>query len=78
MAGMTRRRQRVARVAVTLLALLVLPLYVPVLVFGVTAIDATLAGPAPRPHLLILGAILLASLALAPIAAAAALRQAME
>ncbi len=58
-----------------LIALLVLPLYVPTLVFGVSAVDASLvvAGGAMAP-LLILAAISLLSLTLAPLAAAAALR----
>ena len=67
-----------ARRGGVLIPLLVLPLNVPVLIFGVGAIDAALAGLGARPHLLILGAILLVSLAVAPLAGAAALRQAME
>ncbi|WP_374444210.1 heme exporter protein CcmB [Stella sp.] len=67
-----------ARRGGVLLALLVLPLTVPVLVFGVAAVDAAVAGLPARPHLLVLGAMLLAALALAPFAAAAALRQAVE
>ncbi|MEE9586610.1 MAG: heme exporter protein CcmB [Hyphomicrobiaceae bacterium] len=58
-----------------LLSLLILPLYVPVLIFGVSAVSASITGPAPFwPPFLILSAITLASLVLAPIAAAAALR----
>ena len=58
-----------------LLSLLVLPLYVPVLVFGVPASAAPAIGPdLATPALLILTALALASLVLAPIAAAAALR----
>lgn len=58
-----------------LLALLVLPLYVPVLVFGVSAMNAVIVGPAPfLPSWAILCAITLATLVLAPLAAAAALR----
>ena len=67
-----------ARRGGVLLSLLVLPLYIPVLVFGVGAVEAALAGLGPRPHLLILGAIGLAAVPLAPLAAAAALRQALE
>ena len=67
-----------ARRAGALLALLVLPLYIPVLIFGVAAVDAALAGFAAGPHLAILGALLLAALPLCPWAAAAALRQAIE
>jgi len=61
-----------------LLSLLVLPLYIPVLIFGVGAIEAAVAGLTARPHLLLLLALLLAAIPLAPIAAAAALRQALE
>jgi heme exporter protein B len=58
-----------------LIALLVLPLYVPTLIFGISAINALLLGPAGGgASLLILAALSLASLVLAPIAAAAALR----
>jgi heme exporter protein B len=62
-----------------LLALLVLPLYVPVLIFGVATVSAASVGPAsPWPPFLILCALSLASLVLAPIAAAAALRTALR
>jgi heme exporter protein B len=62
-----------------LLALLVLPLYVPVLIFGVATVSAATTGPAsPWPPFLMLCALSLASLVLAPIAAAAALRTAMR
>ncbi len=58
-----------------LLALLILPLYVPVLIFGVAAMNAVITGPAPfLPPYLILCALTLATIVLAPIAAAAALR----
>jgi heme exporter protein B len=67
-----------ARRGGVLIPLLVLPLNVPVLIFGVAAIDASLAGLSARPHLLILGALFLVGLLTAPLAAAAALRQAME
>ncbi|MCC7272449.1 MAG: heme exporter protein CcmB [Alphaproteobacteria bacterium] len=67
-----------ARRGGVLLALLVLPLAVPVLIFGVAAVDAAVAGLPTRPHLLVLGALLLAALATAPFAATAALRQAIE
>ena len=67
-----------ARRGGVLISLLVLPLYVPVLIFGVAAADAAIAGMPARPHLLMLGAILAAALALAPWAGAAALRQAAE
>jgi heme exporter protein B len=67
-----------ARRGGVLLSLLVLPLYIPVLVFGVAAVEAALSGLPPRPHLLILAAIGVAALPLAAIAAAAAMRQALE
>lgn len=61
-----------------LLSLLVMPLYVPVLIFGALAVEATLEGLSPRPHLLLLGADLLVALALTPWGAAAALRLNLE
>jgi heme exporter protein B len=61
-----------------LLSLLVLPLYVPTLIFGVGAVEAAAADLPARPHLLLLGAGLLAALPLAPWASAAALRLALE
>lgn len=67
-----------ARGGGALLALLVLPLYVPILVFGAGAVDAVSAGLDPMAHLVLLGAGLLGSVALAPLAAATALRIAME
>jgi len=67
-----------ARRGGVLIPLLVLPLTIPVLIFGVAAVDAALADLGARAYLLILGAMLLAALALTPWAAAAALRQAVE
>jgi heme exporter protein B len=61
-----------------LLSLLVLPLYIPSLIFGAGAVEASAAGIGARAHLLILGALTLAALALCPWASAAALRQALE
>ena len=62
-----------------LLALLVLPLYVPVLIFGVSTVSAAVTGPAsPWPPLLMLSAFSLASIVLAPLAAAAAIRNALR
>lgn len=57
-----------------LLTILVLPLYIPILIFGVAAIDGSISGLGARPHLLILGGLFLGSLALTPWATAAALR----
>jgi len=67
-----------ARRGGVLISLLILPLYIPLLIFGAGAIDASLNGLSPRPHLLILAALLAGALPLAPIAGAAALRQALE
>lgn len=61
-----------------LISLLVLPLYVPVLIFGVSAIDAALHGLDAQPHILLLAALTFAALPTCPFAAAAALRLAME
>jgi heme exporter protein B len=62
-----------------LLAVLVLPLTVPVLIFGVAATNAAIVGPAPfGPPFTILCALSLASLVLGPIAAAAVLRHGLE
>ena len=60
------------------LSILVLPLYVPPLVFGAGAVEASAAGVGGRAHLLILAALTLAALPLCPWASAAALRQALE
>ena len=67
-----------ARRGGVLLPLLVLPLSVPVLIFGAGAADAAAAGLSPRPSLLLLGALLAAALPLCPLAAGAALRAAAE
>ncbi|HYG05011.1 MAG TPA: heme exporter protein CcmB [Stenotrophomonas sp.] len=57
-----------------LVALLALPLYVPVLVFGAGSIAAAAQGLDPSAPLLLLGAGLVLGLVLAPLAAAAAIR----
>jgi len=57
-----------------LLLLLVLPLCIPVLIFGAGAVSAVEVGISPAGHLSILGALLLLTLVGAPPAAAAALR----
>jgi len=61
-----------------LVSLLVLPLYIPVLIFGAGAVEANMAGIGFDAHLSLLGAFLLASLALAPWAAASSLRVSLE
>ena len=57
-----------------LLSLLVLPLYVPVLIFGANAAGASAAGLPVTGQLYMLGAFLVLALSLAPLATAAALR----
>ncbi|WP_244534438.1 heme exporter protein CcmB [Halomonas caseinilytica] len=57
-----------------LLSLLVLPLYVPVLIFGAGAVQAAIAGSGVAAHLALLGALLAAALVFAPWAIAASLR----
>jgi heme exporter protein B len=61
-----------------LLALLVLPLYIPVLIFGAGAVEATVSGLGGHSHLSMLAAILVGSLVLTPLATAAALRVAED
>jgi heme exporter protein B len=62
-----------------LLAVLVLPLSVPVLIFGVAASNAAVVGPVPfGTPFAILCALSLASLVIGPLAAAAALRHGLE
>jgi heme exporter protein B len=62
-----------------LLAVLILPLTIPVLIFGVAAADAAIVGPAPfGPPFTILCALSLVSLVVGPFAAAAALRFGLE
>jgi len=67
-----------ARRGGVLLPLLVLPLAMPVLIFGAAATEAAVAGETPRPHLLLLAAVLASALPLCPLAAGAALRSAAE
>jgi heme exporter protein B len=66
------------RGAGVLLSLLVLPLYIPVLIFGAGAVEADAAGLGIAAHLSLLGALMLASAVFAPIAIAASLRISME
>ncbi|MFM1814563.1 MAG: heme exporter subunit [Pseudomonadota bacterium] len=62
-----------------LVAMLVLPLYIPTLVFGISAIAAVVTPPgAFWPSFMILAAVSLVAMALAPFAAAAALRLQMQ
>ena len=66
------------RGAGVLLSLLVLPLVVPVLIFGAGSVGASEAGLGTVAHFSLLGAMLVLALVLAPLAAAAALRIALE
>lgn len=61
-----------------LLSLLVLPLYVPVLIFGAGAVEASAAGLDAGAHLSLLGALLLVALVFAPWATAVSVRIAVE
>lgn len=62
-----------------LLSLLILPLQVPVLIFGVSAVSLSVTGPgSPAPALLMLAALSLAAMVLAPVAAAAAIRMNLQ
>lgn len=61
-----------------LVSLLVLPLYIPVLIFGAGAVGAQASGLGSVAHIQLLAGLLAASLALSPWAAAAALRVAID
>ena len=61
-----------------LISLLVLPLYIPVLIFGSGAVEAVVAGMSAQAHLSLLGALTLGSVFFAPWPTAAALRIALE
>ena len=61
-----------------LIALLILPLYIPVLIFGAGAVDASIIGASPQANVYLLGAVLVISLVFAPWATSAALRISLE
>lgn len=61
-----------------LVSLLVLPLYIPVLIFGTGAVDAATSGLDFEGHLSLLGAFLVLAMLLTPLATAAALRISVE
>jgi heme exporter protein B len=61
-----------------LVALLVLPLYIPVLIFGAGAVAASQHGMSAQAHLSLLAACSVLALVLAPLATAAALRISVE
>jgi heme exporter protein B len=63
-----------ARRSAVLMPLITLPLMIPVLIFGCAAVST----PHPKPALLMLAAMLVLALPLAPLAAGAALRAAVE
>ena len=67
-----RRRDGAAGSA--LLSILVLPLYIPTLIFGARAVEQALLELSPWPSIGLVAALTLFSAALAPFAAAAALR----
>lgn len=66
------------RVGGVLLSLLILPLYIPVLIFGTGAVQAAEAGMPTEAHLAMQAAILVLALVLAPFAVAAALKISMS
>lgn len=66
------------RGAGVLLSLLILPLYIPVLIFGAGAVEADAAGLGAAGHLSLLAALLVLSLFFAPLATAAALKISLE
>ena len=57
-----------------LLSLIILPLYIPVLIFGANAVDVASDGMSVRGQMLFLAAVLALALSLAPLATAVALR----
>jgi heme exporter protein B len=61
-----------------LVSLLVLPLYIPVLIFGAGAVDGAMSGLGSEAHLSLLGSILILSFMLTPWAVSAALRISIE
>jgi heme exporter protein B len=61
-----------------LISILVLPLYIPVLIFGAGAVEASIIGSSPQSHLYLLAAVGLLSLTFGPWAAAAGLRISLE
>lgn len=67
-----------ARRGGVLLALIILPLYLPVLIFGVSAVDAIINGFEAKAQLLVLGAFLITALPLCTWTAATGIKQAIE
>ncbi|WP_341703138.1 heme exporter protein CcmB [Ferrovibrio sp.] len=67
-----------ARRGAILVPLITLPLVVPVLIFGVGAVEAAAYGLTAQPHLLLLAAFFAGSLVLSPFAIAGAIKLALE
>jgi len=61
-----------------LISLLVLPLYIPVLIFGAGAVDASIVGTSPLANVELLTAFLVVTLVFAPWATSAGLRISLE
>jgi heme exporter protein B len=61
-----------------LISILVLPLYIPALIFGAGAVEASIMGASPQSHIYLLSAVAVLSLTFAPWAASAALRISLE
>ena len=61
-----------------LISVLVLPLYVPVMIFGAGAVEASIMGLSPSSHIYLLSSVTVLSLIFAPWGTAAALRISME
>jgi heme exporter protein B len=61
-----------------LISILVLPLYIPTLIFGAGAVEASIMGASPQPHIYLLGAIGIVALLFSPWATAVALRISLE
>ena len=67
-----------ARNSGLLLALVILPFYIPVLIFGTSAVDTALSGMSIRSHLFFLGGFFIASVCVVPWVGAAVLRQTLH
>lgn len=67
-----------ARHAGVLLALLILPLYIPVLIFGVSIVNADMLGESMQSGLSFMAALTILALAITPFAGAACLKQALQ
>jgi heme exporter protein B len=61
-----------------LISILVLPLYIPVLIFGAGAVEASIIGSSPLAHIYLLAAVAVLSLVFAPWATSAGLRISLE